>query len=130
MEPTFSELFFDYRTLNIRELQLNLRSSGFYNPLKLTMHLENAAQYGFTTHSQVLILTVLTVLIHCLFIYRYFALFLSVRYILLLFILFFVPGVVMIIAYGLISRELYRGIQFEMEQKKDSSGMNLFFFFS
>ncbi len=28
----------------------------------------------------------------------------------------------MIIAYGLISRELYRGIQFEMEQKKGQSG--------
>uniref|UniRef100_A0A8C1QPI8 Gastrin/cholecystokinin type B receptor n=1 Tax=Cyprinus carpio TaxID=7962 RepID=A0A8C1QPI8_CYPCA len=37
--------------------------------------------------------------------------------ILLLFVLFFIPGVVMIIAYGLISRELYRGIQFELEQK-------------
>ncbi|XP_030634809.1 cholecystokinin receptor-like [Chanos chanos] len=43
-------------------------------------------------------------------------------YVLLLLILFFIPGVVMIIAYGLISRELYRGIQFELEQKKDSSG--------
>lgn len=29
----------------------------------------------------------------------------------------------MIIAYGLISRELYRGIQFELEQKKDTSGV-------
>ncbi|XP_016132581.1 cholecystokinin receptor-like [Sinocyclocheilus grahami] len=44
-------------------------------------------------------------------------------YVLLLFILFFIPGVVMIIAYGLISRELYRGIQFELEQKKDSRGV-------
>ncbi|XP_042572282.1 cholecystokinin receptor-like isoform X2 [Cyprinus carpio] len=44
-------------------------------------------------------------------------------YVLLLFILFFIPGVVMIIAYGLISRELYRGIQFELEQKKESSGV-------
>ncbi|XP_076839015.1 cholecystokinin receptor-like [Brachyhypopomus gauderio] len=42
-------------------------------------------------------------------------------YVLLLFILFFIPGVVMIIAYGLISRELYRGIQFELDQKKDCS---------
>ncbi|XP_058643010.1 cholecystokinin receptor-like isoform X3 [Onychostoma macrolepis] len=42
-------------------------------------------------------------------------------YVLLLLILFFIPGLVMIIAYGLISRELYRGIQFEMEQKKESS---------
>lgn len=42
-------------------------------------------------------------------------------YILLLLALFAIPGVVMIVAYGLISRELYRGIQFEMGQKKDSS---------
>ncbi|XP_017324646.1 cholecystokinin receptor [Ictalurus punctatus] len=38
--------------------------------------------------------------------------------ILLLLILFVIPGVVMITAYGLISRELYCGIQFELEQKK------------
>ncbi|XP_056611329.1 cholecystokinin receptor [Triplophysa dalaica] len=44
-------------------------------------------------------------------------------YILLLFVLFFIPGVVMIIAYGLISRELYRGIQFELEQRKGQCGM-------
>ncbi|XP_077071399.1 cholecystokinin receptor [Siphateles boraxobius] len=43
--------------------------------------------------------------------------------ILLLFVLFFIPGVVMIISYGLISRELYRGIQFELEQKKGQCGM-------
>ncbi|XP_051563954.1 cholecystokinin receptor-like [Myxocyprinus asiaticus] len=43
--------------------------------------------------------------------------------ILLLFVLFFIPGVVMIIAYGLISRELYHGIQFELEQKKGQCGM-------
>ncbi|MEQ2208881.1 hypothetical protein XENOCAPTIV_018208 [Xenoophorus captivus] len=43
-------------------------------------------------------------------------------YVLLLFILFFIPGVVMIIAYGLISRELYRGIQFELSQNKDTTG--------
>ncbi|XP_041857909.1 cholecystokinin receptor [Melanotaenia boesemani] len=42
-------------------------------------------------------------------------------YVLLLLILFAIPGVVMIIAYGLISRELYRGIQFEMGHKKDST---------
>ncbi|MCI4378335.1 hypothetical protein PGIGA_G00214700 [Pangasianodon gigas] len=42
--------------------------------------------------------------------------------ILLLLILFVIPGVVMIIAYGLISRELYCGIQFELEQKKGHSG--------
>ncbi|KAG7215805.1 hypothetical protein INR49_021928, partial [Caranx melampygus] len=43
-------------------------------------------------------------------------------YILLLLVLFAIPGVVMIVAYGLISRELYRGIQFEMMgHKKDSA---------
>ncbi|MCJ8732446.1 hypothetical protein PDJAM_G00211540 [Pangasius djambal] len=42
--------------------------------------------------------------------------------ILLLLVLFVIPGVVMIIAYGLISRELYCGIQFELEQKKGHSG--------
>ncbi|XP_058510005.1 cholecystokinin receptor [Solea solea] len=41
-------------------------------------------------------------------------------YILLLLALFAIPGVVMIVAYGLISRELYRGIQFEMGHKKDT----------
>ncbi|NXX23657.1 CCKAR protein, partial [Podargus strigoides] len=35
-------------------------------------------------------------------------------YVLLLLILFFIPGVVMAAAYGLISRELYRGIRFEL----------------
>ncbi|XP_012695964.1 cholecystokinin receptor-like [Clupea harengus] len=43
-------------------------------------------------------------------------------YILLLLVLFLIPGVVMIVAYGLISRELYRGIQFELDQKKEASG--------
>ncbi|KAM3862400.1 cholecystokinin receptor [Diretmus argenteus] len=43
--------------------------------------------------------------------------------ILLLLVLFVIPGVVMIVAYGLISRELYRGIQFEMGQKKESTGV-------
>ncbi|XP_028656377.1 cholecystokinin receptor-like [Erpetoichthys calabaricus] len=42
-------------------------------------------------------------------------------YLLLLFVLFFIPGIVMIIAYGLISRELYRGIQFELSQKKEAT---------
>ncbi|XP_033984298.1 cholecystokinin receptor [Trematomus bernacchii] len=42
-------------------------------------------------------------------------------YILLLLVLFAIPGLVMIVAYGLISRELYRGIQFEMGHKKDST---------
>ncbi|XP_076120165.1 cholecystokinin receptor [Alosa pseudoharengus] len=44
-------------------------------------------------------------------------------YILLLSVLFFIPGVVMCIAYGLISRELYRGIQFELEQKTGQCGI-------
>lgn len=44
------------------------------------------------------------------------------RYILLLLVLFAIPGVVMIVAYGLISRELYKGIRFEMGHKKDSPG--------
>ncbi|XP_053240903.1 gastrin/cholecystokinin type B receptor isoform X1 [Podarcis raffonei] len=35
--------------------------------------------------------------------------------VLLLVTLFLIPGLVMIVAYGLISRELYRGIQFEMD---------------
>ncbi|XP_051915202.1 cholecystokinin receptor-like [Hippocampus zosterae] len=39
-------------------------------------------------------------------------------YVLLLFILFFIPGVVMAVAYGLISRELYRGMRFEMKQNQ------------
>lgn len=52
----------------------------------------------------------------------YFPCFCFLRYILLLFVLFFIPGVVMIIAYGLISRELYRGIQFELEQRKGQCG--------
>ncbi|KAK2856796.1 hypothetical protein Q5P01_005531 [Channa striata] len=43
-------------------------------------------------------------------------------YVLLLFTLFFIPGVVMIIAYGLISRELYRGIQFELSQNRETAG--------
>ncbi|KAM8858321.1 cholecystokinin receptor [Synchiropus picturatus] len=41
-------------------------------------------------------------------------------YILLLLLLFAIPGVVMSVAYGLISRELYRGIQFEMGHKSSS----------
>ncbi|XP_028254701.1 cholecystokinin receptor-like [Parambassis ranga] len=43
-------------------------------------------------------------------------------YVLLLIILFFIPGVMMIIAYGLISRELYRGIQFELGQNSETTG--------
>ncbi|XP_056145825.1 cholecystokinin receptor [Lampris incognitus] len=44
-------------------------------------------------------------------------------YMLVLLVLFVIPGVVMIVAYGLISRELYKGIQFEMGQKKESTGV-------
>ncbi|XP_038573366.1 cholecystokinin receptor [Micropterus salmoides] len=43
-------------------------------------------------------------------------------YVLLLFTLFFIPGVVMIVAYGLISRELVRGIQFELGQNRETTG--------
>ncbi|XP_067885540.1 cholecystokinin receptor type A [Heterodontus francisci] len=39
-------------------------------------------------------------------------------YIFLLLTLFLIPGIVMMIAYGLISRELYSGIQFEMNRRK------------
>ncbi|XP_062311995.1 cholecystokinin receptor [Osmerus eperlanus] len=42
-------------------------------------------------------------------------------YILLLLVLFVIPGLVMIVSYGLISRELYRGIQFEMGQTQKNS---------
>ncbi|KAM7129085.1 LOW QUALITY PROTEIN: gastrin/cholecystokinin type B receptor [Ciconia maguari] len=42
-------------------------------------------------------------------------------YVLLLSSLFFIPGVVMIVAYGLISRELYRGIHFELDIKGEAS---------
>ncbi|XP_074427841.1 gastrin/cholecystokinin type B receptor isoform X1 [Larus michahellis] len=41
-------------------------------------------------------------------------------YVLLLLVLFFIPGVVMIVAYGLISRELYRGIRFELDIKGEA----------
>ncbi|XP_056411941.1 cholecystokinin receptor type A isoform X1 [Hyla sarda] len=40
-------------------------------------------------------------------------------YIFLLLILFLVPGIVMTIAYALISMELYRGIRFDANQKKE-----------
>ncbi|NWS22033.1 CCKAR protein, partial [Pachyramphus minor] len=42
-------------------------------------------------------------------------------YVLLLLVLFFIPGVVMTVAYGLISRELYRGIRFELHIKGDAA---------
>ncbi|XP_078093366.1 cholecystokinin receptor type A [Mustelus asterias] len=41
-------------------------------------------------------------------------------YIFLLLTLFLIPGIAMTIAYGLISRELYSGIQFEMNRRKRS----------
>uniref|UniRef100_A0A8C3D8A0 Gastrin/cholecystokinin type B receptor n=1 Tax=Corvus moneduloides TaxID=1196302 RepID=A0A8C3D8A0_CORMO len=43
----------------------------------------------------------------------------QVWYVLLLLVLFFIPGVVMTVAYGLISRELYRGIRFELDVKRE-----------
>ncbi|KAM4709299.1 cholecystokinin receptor type A [Discoglossus pictus] len=39
-------------------------------------------------------------------------------YVFLLLILFLIPGILMMVAYGLISVELYRGIRFEVNQKK------------
>ncbi|XP_072109031.1 cholecystokinin receptor type A [Mobula birostris] len=39
-------------------------------------------------------------------------------YVFLLLILFLIPGIVMMIAYGLISRELYSGIRFEMRSRR------------
>ncbi|KAL0970467.1 hypothetical protein UPYG_G00242350 [Umbra pygmaea] len=41
-------------------------------------------------------------------------------YVSLLLLLFLVPGIVMMTAYGLISMELYRGIKFEMKNRKAS----------
>ncbi|XP_015672779.1 gastrin/cholecystokinin type B receptor [Protobothrops mucrosquamatus] len=41
-------------------------------------------------------------------------------YVLLVITLFLVPGLVMIVAYGLISSELYRGIQFEMDLSREA----------
>ncbi|XP_053790195.1 gastrin/cholecystokinin type B receptor [Vidua macroura] len=46
----------------------------------------------------------------------------QVWYVLLLLVLFFIPGVVMTVAYGLISRELYRGIHFELDVKREVAG--------
>ncbi|KAL8207568.1 UNVERIFIED_CONTAM: hypothetical protein K2H54_059041 [Gekko kuhli] len=42
------------------------------------------------------------------------------QYIFQLLILFLIPGIVMMIAYGLISLELYRGIKFDVSQRKSS----------
>ncbi|CAO2639908.1 Cholecystokinin receptor type A, partial [Lemmus lemmus] len=41
----------------------------------------------------------------------------------LLLILFLIPGIVMVVAYGLISLELYQGIKFDASQKKSSKGL-------
>uniref|UniRef100_A0A3Q1BPA0 Gastrin/cholecystokinin type B receptor n=1 Tax=Amphiprion ocellaris TaxID=80972 RepID=A0A3Q1BPA0_AMPOC len=41
-------------------------------------------------------------------------------YVSLLLLLFLIPGIVMMTAYGLISLELYRGIRFEMSNRKSS----------
>ncbi|KFW02132.1 PREDICTED: cholecystokinin receptor type A-like, partial [Eurypyga helias] len=41
-------------------------------------------------------------------------------YTFLLLILFLVPGIIMMVAYGLISLELYRGIKFDASQRKSS----------
>ncbi|XP_077156543.1 cholecystokinin receptor type A [Paroedura picta] len=41
-------------------------------------------------------------------------------YVFQLFILFLIPGIIMMIAYGLISLELYRGIKFDVSQRKSS----------
>uniref|UniRef100_G3SLF4 Cholecystokinin receptor type A n=1 Tax=Loxodonta africana TaxID=9785 RepID=G3SLF4_LOXAF len=40
----------------------------------------------------------------------------------LLLILFLIPGIVMMVAYGLISLELYQGIKFDASQKKSAKG--------
>lgn len=42
------------------------------------------------------------------------------RSVLLLLLLFFVPGVVMAVAYGLISRELYLGLRFDSDSDNES----------
>uniref|UniRef100_A0A8C9NY83 Cholecystokinin receptor type A n=1 Tax=Spermophilus dauricus TaxID=99837 RepID=A0A8C9NY83_SPEDA len=43
----------------------------------------------------------------------------------LLLILFLIPGIVMMVAYGLISLELYQGIKFDASQKKSAKGKYL-----
>lgn len=42
------------------------------------------------------------------------------RSVLLLMLLFFIPGVVMAVAYGLISRELYLGLRFDGDNDSDT----------
>ncbi|XP_037532387.1 cholecystokinin receptor type A [Nematolebias whitei] len=46
-------------------------------------------------------------------------------YVSLLLILFLIPGIVMMTAYGLISLELYRGIKFELSKRKSSRDRQL-----
>uniref|UniRef100_A0A8D3A1H8 Gastrin/cholecystokinin type B receptor n=1 Tax=Scophthalmus maximus TaxID=52904 RepID=A0A8D3A1H8_SCOMX len=46
----------------------------------------------------------------------------TVPYVSLLLLLFLIPGIVMMTAYGLISMELYRGIRFELSSRKSSRG--------
>lgn len=50
------------------------------------------------------------------------------RYTFLLLTLFLIPGIIMMVAYGLISLELYRGIKFDTSQRKSSRGNNTFRF--
>lgn len=42
------------------------------------------------------------------------------RSVLLLLLLFFIPGVVMAVAYGFISRELYLGLRFDGDSDSES----------
>lgn len=44
------------------------------------------------------------------------------RYVSLLLLLFLIPGIIMMTAYGLISLELYRGIRLEISSRKSSRG--------
>ncbi|AWO97528.1 Cholecystokinin type 1 receptor [Scophthalmus maximus] len=46
-------------------------------------------------------------------------------YVSLLLLLFLIPGIVMMTAYGLISMELYRGIRFELSSRKSSRGVSV-----
>lgn len=50
--------------------------------------------------------------------------FFFIRHTFLLLILFLIPGIVMMVAYGLISLELYQGIKFDASQKKSARGNN------
>lgn len=44
------------------------------------------------------------------------------RYVSLLLLLFLIPGIIMMTAYGLISLELYRGIRLELSSRKSCRG--------